>query len=1016
MLTKYLISLAVVAIVATSIALGFAPTATASHNGSIATKVSNFAQITGTDIPLSAADKAQLFTTGTRTDGYTITSVKLKSLDTNGQAFAVSLCFTSSGVPSTLCNTLTPPRSFPAGELEFTVPGGRFDLAASTTYAVVLSYSGSGGLDINATGLDGEDSGKAAGWSINNTHHVQATNNTWSAASDGSSMRIQILAREIVSSNARLSGFGLTGATLSKDFRSNQYDYRTEDTDKSTFEITLQPTLQHSSARFRYLDADDKRLLDADMSTDHFQVSIEPGDTLVKVVTTAEDGTTTRTYTLALLRGVRTTEDLRFCGNARDNACPLISDNDAPMYGTIASEGQEDWAEVRLERNTDYIIGLHQGRHLGSEPLRCRTLDVYAPNNARVGGFKSGINGMFHTTISHSITASITGLHKLKVTGSCYKPNAPRSNDLETGNYKITVVSSEIALSASEPSNGDLPATTETEGRLLVASPATGRLEDSGDSDWYQFNTFNFDIYRFPTQGLEYVAVYDEDGNHVWDNQAASGVGGNRYFRPTTNRAHYIAAINTHSRGDEYPRNYEIQIEPIPVGLGSPAELDPLTAVFVAIPSEHDGTAFTVHVEFSDDITATADNMRQHGFTVNGGSVTGVAQVDDRADLWNITVTPAGSGDVTIGLPATTDCTADGAICTSDGRMFSNALTQTVRPETPFLAYYPYMPDEHENEPFTFPLYLGKPPHGLTDETVRDHLLAVTGGTVTEARRTTQGDDQDWTITVAPEEDTDVLIVVQTADSCDEPHAVCTESGQLLEGDLRYTVDAPALISVANAADTAEASGATLDFTVTLSRPSDSDITVEYATSDGTATEGGDYTDTSGTLTFTAGETEKTINVPVLVDDDEESDETVTLTLSDPSGAVIETSSATGMITNVTATGSDSDDTRTNTDVTITLSSVPNEHDGTNAFTFNLALSSNLQVGYQAIADAVDATGATVTKAKRTERGSNQGWRITLTPSGQDTVSIAIAANSICDRSGSPCNTNAVSATVAGPN
>ena len=95
---------------------------------------------------------------------------------------------------------------------------------------------------------------------------------------------------------------------------------------------------------------------------------------------------------------------------------------------------------------------------------------------------------------------------------------------------------------------------------------------------------------------------------------------------------------------------------------------------------------------------------------------------------------------------------------------------------------------------------------------------------------------------------------------------------------------------------------------------------------------------------------------------------------------------------------------------------MPDQHDGSEPFTFNLTLSSNLQVGYQAIADAVDATGATVTKAKRIERGSNLGWTITITPSGQDTVSIAIAANSICDRSGSPCNTNAVSATVAGPN
>ena len=41
---------------------------------------------------------------------------------------------------------------------------------------------------------------------------------------------------------------------------------------------------------------------------------------------------------------------------------------------------------------------------------------------------------------------------------------------------------------------------------------------------------------------------------------------------------------------------------------------------------------------------------------------------------------------------------------------------------------------------------------------------------------------------------------------------------------------------------------------------------VDYATGSGTATAGSDYTSTSGTLTFAAGETSKTVSVPVLAD------------------------------------------------------------------------------------------------------------------------------------------------------
>ena len=77
-------------------------------------------------------------------------------------------------------------------------------------------------------------------------------------------------------------------------------------------------------------------------------------------------------------------------------------------------------------------------------------------------------------------------------------------------------------------------------------------------------------------------------------------------------------------------------------------------------------------------------------------------------------------------------------------------------------------------------------------------------------------------------------------------------------------------------------------------------VTVDYATADGTATEGSDYTSTSGTLTFDAGETSKTVSVPVLDDTVEDSGETFTLTLSNPSGgeAQLGDASATGTIDN----------------------------------------------------------------------------------------------------------------------
>ena len=57
-------------------------------------------------------------------------------------------------------------------------------------------------------------------------------------------------------------------------------------------------------------------------------------------------------------------------------------------------------------------------------------------------------------------------------------------------------------------------------------------------------------------------------------------------------------------------------------------------------------------------------------------------------------------------------------------------------------------------------------------------------------------------------------------------------------------------------------------------------LTVDYATADGTATAGQDYTATSGTLTFNGGETSKTFQIPITDDVPTEPDETFTVTLS----------------------------------------------------------------------------------------------------------------------------------------
>ena len=107
----------------------------------------------------------------------------------------------------------------------------------------------------------------------------------------------------------------------------------------------------------------------------------------------------------------------------------------------------------------------------------------------------------------------------------------------------------------------------------------------------------------------------------------------------------------------------------------------------------------------------------------------------------------------------------------------------------------------------------------------------------------------------------------------------------------------PAEFSVADAS-VREEPDAKLAFVVSLGRAIDQPTSVDYATSDGTATAGADYTHISGRLIFAANETEKTVEVPVLDDGIDEGSETLFFTLFNSSGAEIGDGSALGTIDN----------------------------------------------------------------------------------------------------------------------
>ena len=211
-----------------------------------------------------------------------------------------------------------------------------------------------------------------------------------------------------------------------------------------------------------------------------------------------------------------------------------------------------------------------------------------------------------------------------------------------------------------------------------------------------------------------------------------------------------------------------------------------LTASFEDFPATHDGESpFSFRIAFSAGITASAADLRDHALTVTGGTATSVERVNQQDDLWSVTVTPSGTGNVSIMLEPDLACAEAGAICTANGEPLTTALARFVvfvppsedldppsdppDPSDPLTASFSGVPGEHTGERFTFGLRFSEHVAGLSYKTLRDSAFSVTNGQVTRARRQTPGSNQGWTITVEPDSHAAVTVslpagAVETSD------------------------------------------------------------------------------------------------------------------------------------------------------------------------------------------------------------------------------------------------------------
>ena len=339
--------------------------------------------------------------------------------------------------------------------------------------------------------------------------------------------------------------------------------------------------------------------------------------------------------------------------------------------------------------------------------------------------------------------------------------------------------------------------------------------------------------------------------------------------------------------------------------------LYPLTAELANLPQNHDGSAFTFLIDFSDDVDITPEDMRDHALQVTGASVTSAARVDSRDDLWELTLTPTGTDGVFIVIEADRACTVEGALCASHGRMLSEGHAVTVpyvapqSRDTGLTASFENAPTSHDGATvftvelaFSEAVFNGDEPFDK-NQRISD-AVAVTNGMLKERRRVNPQAFDRWRLWIEPSGHGDVTLrLPPTTSACDAAGAICTPDGTALSGDTTATIEGPGLpeLSIADA-EVEEGPGARLVFTITLSHAATQTVSFDATSSDVTAIAGEDYHVKDISRTMAAGTTSRVVKIKVLDDDVDEGDETMTVTISNVQGATLADATATGTIKN----------------------------------------------------------------------------------------------------------------------
>ena len=421
------------------------------------------------------------------------------------------------------------------------------------------------------------------------------------------------------------------------------------------------------------------------------------------------------------------------------------------------------------------------------------------------------------------------------------------------------------------------------------------------------------------------------------------------------------------------------------------------TATTHDVPESHDGaTEFAFELRFNEEPGSGfsyAKLRNDNAFMVTGGSVSNVGRLEPGKNVrWKITVTPSGDAAVSVSLPATTDCAAEGAICNMRNMKLSSALEFTVSgPGTSNQQTPP------ENSAAT-----GAPTINGT---------AQVGETLTASTSAIADTDGLASATFAYQwlaDDSDISGATGSSYS-----VAAADEGKVIKVTVSFTDDAGNAETLTSAATAAVAPiGGT---TNSLERSNQEDVQENSAaagapTIGGTAQVGESLTASTSDISDADGLANASFTYQWLADDADIDDATTssyTLVAGDVGKAIKVTVSFTDDEGNEESVTSAATAVVTQPPLTATFHEEPSSHDGEAAFTLELRFSEEPASGfsYTTVRDhAFTVTDGSVSNVERLEAGKNVRWEITVTPDADADVTIALNATTDCSAEGAICN------------